>query len=157
MSRAEATDPQRFADGSRARMLLWRPFMRASTVPFLILASAACSSSGSTTDAAGSSVGGGGAAASSGTGGQVTSTSEIGPEGGTLASADGVARLVVPAGAVEDVVTFSIGPADSAPAGHLGQAYEIGPSGTTFATPATVAILYQGPESFADVRVATAE
>lgn len=120
-----------------------------------LLAAIACSD-GETT----SSGGGGGASstttASSTTGGQ-TSANEIGPEGGTLVSTDGVVRIVVPAGALDQTVTFSIGPDPSAPGGHLGEAYDIGPSGTEFAIPAKVTFNYAGSEPLGELRVATAE
>lgn len=89
--------------------------------------------------------------------GMSTSTRAIGAEGGTVVSVDGRARLVVPPGAVREVITFSIDAAGDVPGGHLGAAYEIGPTGTQFLSPAQVVIAYEGAPDPSSLRVATVE
>ncbi|MBI3202255.1 MAG: hypothetical protein HYZ29_11975 [Myxococcales bacterium] len=59
----------------------------------------------------------------------------IGPTGGELVSADGRARLDVPAGALTGELTITIAPAAAAPGGALGPAYDLLPHGTTFEAP----------------------
>ena len=69
----------------------------------------------------------------------------IGPAGGTVVSADGQARLVIPAGALSGPVAVAIVPEASVPLdGRVlkGSAYRIEPVGTTFATTATFAVTY---------------
>ncbi len=56
----------------------------------------------------------------------------IGPAGGELVSADGRARLRVPAGALTGELTITIAPAAAAPGGALGPAYDLLPHGTKF-------------------------
>ena len=69
----------------------------------------------------------------------------IGPEGGAVASSDGVAILTVPAGALSDateltidIVPQSAWPANLVGAEPVGAVYVLGPEGTTFALPATL-------------------
>ena len=71
-----------------------------------------------------------------------TRSAVIGPEGGSLTSADGSFTLEVPAGALSDSVTLSVAPVDvaslpeSVSGGAVdGPAYIVGPEGVTFATP----------------------
>lgn len=59
----------------------------------------------------------------------------IGPEGGTLTSADGVLTVDIPPGAVEQEFTLTIDEAFDAPGGSLGQVYDVGPDGQQFADP----------------------
>jgi hypothetical protein len=67
---------------------------------------------------------------------------EIGAEGGTLLSPDGLLRIDVPAGAVDAPVTFTVARVAEAPAGAIGPAFELGPPGTVFAAPAQVTLRY---------------
>lgn len=78
----------------------------------------------------------------------IRTEARIGQEGGTLVSADGLLRLEVPSGALEDVVTLTVervGP----------DAYEIGPSGTRFARPASLSIASPRVGSAAWLGIAT--
>jgi hypothetical protein len=70
------------------------------------------------------------------------SNAGIGPAGGTVVSADGLAEVVIPPGALSSVVDITIRVASAPPAGHVGTAYEFGPDGTTFAAPVTITIVY---------------
>lgn len=66
----------------------------------------------------------------------------IGPEGGEVSSPDGMVTLVVPAGALTEVIEFSIEPQAEARPGAVLPVYEIAPSGTEFAIPATVSFSF---------------
>ena len=59
----------------------------------------------------------------------------IGPEGGTISSADGRIILDVPAKAVAKVTNFSIQSLTNMAPGGLGDAYRLEPNGQTFSTP----------------------
>ncbi len=79
-----------------------------------------------------------------GTGG--TTTTGIGPAGGTVQIAGGVS-LVIPAGALTDTVDFSITTNGSPAAmsgtiGPVSTCYTIEPSGTSFSAPATITVNY---------------
>ena len=71
-------------------------------------------------------------------------TGEIGPAGGELVAGD--AALVVPAGALDRAVTFSIARADGTAAIDdfvvVGPLIEVRPAGTVFEVPATVRVPY---------------
>lgn len=72
-------------------------------------------------------------------------TSGIGTYGGTAASDNNAARVIVPAGAIPSNVVVTVTPATTAPAksGLLtSAAYEFGPTGTTFTSPVTITIHY---------------
>ncbi len=88
-----------------------------------------------------------------------TAQAVIGASGGQLSTPDGVLTLVVPAGAVDHDVRFSVGPVPAPLPGAVGSAFEIGPGGTQFRTPATVTIRYAAgalvDASAADLLVAT--
>ena len=63
----------------------------------------------------------------------------VGPQGGTVTSADGRAQLVVPPGALAQDVAITVGPAPNAPPAALILAtFDFGPDGTQFAIPATL-------------------
>jgi hypothetical protein len=70
------------------------------------------------------------------------SSSVIGTAGGTVASADGVISVNIPAGAVSGDVTVTVTPASAPPAGAVGAVYDIGPTGTVFNTPVTMTFHY---------------
>jgi hypothetical protein len=70
----------------------------------------------------------------------------IGPEGGTIASADGRVLLSIPAGALSSSTTISIEPITSTTPGGLGNAYRFSPDGQQFKKPATLSIIYE-PDS----------
>ena len=67
------------------------------------------------------------------TGPAVTKT--IGPEGGSLTSADGGLTLTVPAGAVSAPTEFGIQPITNQSPGGVGQAYRLTPEGQALAKP----------------------
>ncbi|MFC5412025.1 hypothetical protein ACFPMF_22060 [Larkinella bovis] len=66
----------------------------------------------------------------------------IGPEGGTLSTADGRARLTIPAGAVEKATTISIQPITNHTPQGVGQAYRFLPDGLQFKKPALLTFQY---------------
>jgi hypothetical protein len=74
-----------------------------------------------------------------------TVSGTIGPTGGTVESADGKARLDVPAGALSSPVEISITTLpidDTLPIGTLA-AVELGPSGQTFDVPVTITLSFR--------------
>ncbi len=73
--------------------------------------------------------------------GEVISLS-IGPEGGSLTSADGAVKLVLPAGALTKTTTISIQSITNHAPNGLGVAYRFLPDGTRFAKPATLTFQY---------------
>ncbi len=76
---------------------------------------------------------------------QLPSSGRIGPSGGHLASADGVLRLQIPAGALAEEVELAIEPlTDTAPHG-VGTAYRLSPEGQIFLAPVQLAFAF-GPE-----------
>ncbi|HEU5075472.1 MAG TPA: hypothetical protein VFU02_14875 [Polyangiaceae bacterium] len=101
--------------------------------------------SGGSTSASGGSSGDGAAGASGAAGddGGPSSQTEIGPDGGSVTGPDGI-ELVIPAGALEEPVLFSItkdpsdAPATPAGVAWVGSVYAIEPHGTEFAEPATL-------------------
>lgn len=71
--------------------------------------------------------------------------STIGPNGGTLTSADGNVVVVVPAGALATDTALFVEPASGVPSGALA-AVELGPTGTAFALPAQITISFASLE-----------
>jgi hypothetical protein len=72
----------------------------------------------------------------------------IGPEGGSLSSADGVLSLTIPAGAVSAPTQFSVTPiVATAPGADV--AWRLGPEGTRFTSPATISVRYTEAEAMA--------
>ncbi|ADH65156.1 Phosphoribosylglycinamide synthetase, N-domain protein (plasmid) [Allomeiothermus silvanus DSM 9946] len=69
----------------------------------------------------------------------------IGPEGGRLASADGVLTLEVPPGAVEAPTQFGIQPITNT-AGGLASGYRLSPEGRTFPKPVKLTFRYTEEE-----------
>jgi hypothetical protein len=65
-------------------------------------------------------------------------TATIGPSGGTLTSADGVATLTVPAGALATPTVLKIQAVTNLAWGGVGSGYAVGPLGTRFSSPATL-------------------
>jgi hypothetical protein len=65
-------------------------------------------------------------------------TASIGPEGGSLVTADGALKVVVPPQAVSAATTLGIQPISDTGPGGLGLAYRLTPEGTTFARPVQV-------------------
>jgi hypothetical protein len=90
-----------------------------------------------------------------------TAQAVIGAAGGQLSTPDGVLTIVVPPGAVDHDVRFSVGPTPAPLPGAVGPAFEIGPGGTQFRAPATVSIRYAADElvdaSSTDLLVATVD
>jgi hypothetical protein len=67
----------------------------------------------------------------------------IGAEGGTVASADGQARVVIPPGALSSSQAISVHRVAEPPTGALdGTVYRLGPSGLAFDAPVTLRIAY---------------
>ncbi|GAB3943137.1 hypothetical protein GCM10028805_08880 [Spirosoma harenae] len=66
----------------------------------------------------------------------------IGPEGGTLTSADNRITLTVPAGAVGSATAFSVQPVTNTLPGSPGKSYRLLPEGQTFAKPVTIRFQY---------------
>ncbi|WP_144051854.1 hypothetical protein [Fibrisoma limi] len=62
----------------------------------------------------------------------------IGPEGGTLSTADGRIRLTLPAGAIDKATTISIQPITNHTPNGVGQSYRFMPDGLQFKKPATL-------------------
>ncbi|MCH9687247.1 MAG: VCBS repeat-containing protein [Deltaproteobacteria bacterium] len=69
---------------------------------------------------------------------------QLGPEGGLLASQDGVLSIIIPPGALSEVVVITVGLTTESPA-SLGTAYRVQPS-IDLAVPAIVAYRYTGVE-----------
>lgn len=68
----------------------------------------------------------------------------IGPEGGTLASADGTLKMTIPAGAVSKATTFSMQPVTPTLPGLMGgQSFRLLPEGQPFAQPVTLQYHYE--------------
>ncbi len=67
------------------------------------------------------------------TGPQTSAT--VGPEGGTVESADGLLTLTFPKGALAQPTTIGIQPITNTAPGGIAGAYRLTPSGTTFANP----------------------
>ncbi|GAB4012718.1 hypothetical protein GCM10028808_29660 [Spirosoma migulaei] len=66
----------------------------------------------------------------------------IGPEGGTLVSADHRLIMTIPAGAVKQVTNFSIQPITNTLSDSASSAYRLLPEGTTFEKPVTLQMPY---------------
>ena len=70
----------------------------------------------------------------------------IGPEGGTLATADGRVQLTIPAGAVDKATTISIQPITNHTPNGVGQSYRFLPDGIQFSKPAILTFTYTDAE-----------
>lgn len=71
----------------------------------------------------------------------------VGPDGGTVASTDGNAQILIPPGALEEVIEFTVVPASQPPAGFVqGTAYDFGPDGIQFSLPVSITIGYDPAE-----------
>lgn len=70
-------------------------------------------------------------------------TGDIGPEGGSLTSADGRLIVTVPEGALDEDTTLEIQPITNEAHGGIGSAYRLSPDGLAFAVPATLAFAYE--------------
>ncbi|MGB8193456.1 MAG: hypothetical protein WCF67_16110 [Chitinophagaceae bacterium] len=68
-------------------------------------------------------------------------TKEIGAEGGTLQSSDGVMKLTIPAGAVQNATLFSIQPVENT-LGSKAKSYRLKPEGVSFKKPVTITYNY---------------
>lgn len=67
----------------------------------------------------------------------------IGPEGGTLTSADGTLNMTIPAGAVAKATTFTMQPVTATLPGMIGgKSFRLLPEGQTFAQPVTLRYRY---------------
>ena len=66
----------------------------------------------------------------------------IGPNGGTVTSSDGKAKVVIPAGALTETANITVATVSNQPSGNMGAAYEVGPDGTTFNQPVTISVTY---------------
>jgi murein DD-endopeptidase MepM/ murein hydrolase activator NlpD len=72
----------------------------------------------------------------------ITPTQGIGSNGGTVASADGNAVLVIPPGSLSAPVDFTVQLSSSSPPEAVLPVYAIGPGGTQFSPPATLTLRY---------------
>ncbi len=93
----------------------------------------ASASGGGTVD--GSPAGGAGAGGQAG-----FEEAEIGPDGGSLTSADGRLTLEIPEGALDEDTMIRIGPAEDTTGFYEDLAYELTPHGLQFNTPATLTV-----------------
>jgi hypothetical protein len=75
-----------------------------------------------------------------------TVSATISPSGGTLASADGSLKIVVPAGAVSSSTVLTLTPIANTAHGAVGGAFRLGPEGTTFAVP--VLLTFKAPDKY---------
>jgi hypothetical protein len=66
----------------------------------------------------------------------------IGPDGGELASADGILRVVIPAGALTAPTLLSVTPITNEAPGGLAGAYRLGPEGQAFDSPVEVVFTF---------------
>jgi hypothetical protein len=69
-------------------------------------------------------------------------SNDIGPAGGTLASADGRLTLTVPKNAVTETTAFSIQPITNKAETGVGLAYRLEPDGMIFTTPLEISVRY---------------
>ncbi|GAB3166624.1 hypothetical protein [Telluribacter humicola] len=70
----------------------------------------------------------------------------IGPQGGTLATADGLVELTIPAGALAQETNISIQPIHNHTPNGVGTSYRFMPDGQQFAKPATLKLKYTDAE-----------
>jgi len=80
----------------------------------------------------------------------------IGPEGGTLVSADAILTLVIPADAVSTPTEFGIEPITNNCPASIGGAYRLTPDGATFATPVELHFTYTDEDTIGTVSAASA-
>ena len=74
-----------------------------------------------------------------------TLAQEVGPDGGTVVSSDGMAQLDIPAGALAEDVEITVALWDGAvPTAAVGDAWDFGPDGLEFAVPATLTVQVTG-------------
>lgn len=76
------------------------------------------------------------------TGPAAAAAKSIGPEGGSIASADGRITVKIPPNDVSAAVNFSIQPITNKAEGGLGSGYRLEPNGQKFATPVEVSFKY---------------
>src|SRR3972149_10174401 len=69
-------------------------------------------------------------------------SNSIGPNGGTVTSSNGKAKIVLPSGALSQDTGITVAVVSNQPSGNIGTAYEFGPDGTTFNKPVTISITY---------------
>jgi len=74
------------------------------------------------------------------------SRATIGPEGGTVTSADGAVRVEIPAGALGADTEISVGPITDTSVGGLGRAWRLGPDGQTFDQPVTLSFAFDADD-----------
>ena len=86
--------------------------------------------------------GGGGGNTDPGTTNNINESNSIGPNGGTVTSSNGKAKIVLPAGALSQDAGITVAVVSNQPSGNIGTAYEFGPDGTTFNKPVTISITY---------------
>ena len=66
----------------------------------------------------------------------------IGPNGGTVTSSDGKAKIVIPSGALSQDTGITVAVVSNQPSGNIGTAYEFGPDGIAFNKPVNIFISY---------------
>jgi len=69
-------------------------------------------------------------------------TAAIGPDGGTIATADGAIQVVFPAGAVATTTTFTLQPVENLSPGGAGPSFELTPSDVALAQPLQVTMAF---------------
>ncbi|BDP44029.1 hypothetical protein DAETH_39980 (plasmid) [Deinococcus aetherius] len=85
--------------------------------------------------------------------GEATRTT-VGPEGGTVTSADGRLKVSIPAGALSSPTEITVQPITSTAPNGKGSAYRLGPEGTTFKQPVGLSFQYdEAQESSASALV----
>ncbi|GGO38721.1 hypothetical protein [Deinococcus humi] len=82
----------------------------------------------------------------------------VGPEGGTVSSADGKLSLRIPAGALATFTEITVQPITSTVPNAVGGAYRLGPEGVTFKQPVGLTFKYdEAQESTASVLAVTTQ
>ncbi len=69
-------------------------------------------------------------------------SNSIGPNGGTVTSSDGKAKIVLPSGALNQDTGITVAIVSNQLSGNIDTAYEFGPDGTAFNKPVTISITY---------------
>ncbi|MCE6992046.1 hypothetical protein [Dyadobacter sp. CY323] len=78
------------------------------------------------------------------------SAKTIGPEGGTISSADGQVKLTIPAGALTEPTSISVQPITNQNPNGLGRAFRFSPEGLHFRKPASLTFKYNEKELSSD-------
>lgn len=71
---------------------------------------------------------------------------QVGPEGGTVTSADGYLTVTIPAGALDAATTIGIQRIENTNTGGIGSGYRLSPGNITFKKPVSIACSYEPVE-----------